>query len=91
MTLEVPPSPDPFNASLKSSAPDEAETGSALNASLRRIQETTFADCGHAVRSVHAKSHGLIEGELRVLDDLPEELAQGRFARPGTYPMVLRL
>jgi hypothetical protein len=61
---------------LESPAPDEAETGSALNASLRQIQKTTFADYGHAVRSVHAKSHGLIEGELRVLDDLPEELAQ---------------
>ncbi|WP_218013775.1 catalase family protein [Rubellimicrobium rubrum] len=91
MTLDAPPSPDPFDASLESPAPDEADTGSALNASLRRIQETTFTDYGHAVRSVHAKSHGLIEGDLRVLDDLPEELAQGMFTRPGTYPVVLRL
>jgi hypothetical protein len=40
---------------------------------------------------VHAKSHALLEGSLTVLDDLPAELAQGVFARSGTYPVVLRL
>jgi len=40
---------------------------------------------------VHAKSHGLLQGELRVLDGLPKSLAQGVFARPATYPVVLRI
>lgn len=42
------------------------------------------------MRSVHAKSYALLEGELTVPDGLPAELAQGMFAQPGTYPVVLR-
>lgn len=30
---------------------------------MRSIEETTSKDYGHAVRSVHAKSHGVFEGE----------------------------
>jgi hypothetical protein len=41
----------------------------------KRKLETTSQDYHHAVRSVHAKSHGLLDGELTVLDSLP--LAQG--------------
>lgn len=70
---------------------DEAETVTTLRASMRSIQETTADDYGHAQRSVHAKSHGILEGELRVLEGLPQELAQGLFARPGIYPVVLRI
>ena len=58
---------------------------------MRGILETTWQDYGHSVRSVHAKSHGLLQGELRVVDGLPDTLAQGMFARPGTYPVVLRI
>src|SRR5262249_23564703 len=57
---------------------------------MSKIQEKTYADGGHALRSVHAKSHGLLRGELRVLPNLPEPLAQGLFERPGTYPVVIR-
>ncbi len=57
---------------------------------MRGILETTYKDYGHAVRSVHAKSHGLLQGELRVLEGLPAELAQGAFAMPGAYPVVMR-
>ena len=70
--------------------PDEAETIRELTETMRGIIETTWKDLGHAVRSVHAKSHGLLQGEMRVLD-LPETLAQGAFAKPGTYPVVMRL
>ena len=44
----------------------------------------------NAYRSVHAKSHGLLKGELRVLDHLPEPYAQGLFARPAEYGIVMR-
>jgi len=79
-----------YDPSLESPQPDEAETIAELTQALRRISETTFEDHGHAVRSVHAKSHGLLKGELRVLDHLPPTLAQGLFARPATYKVVLR-
>ena len=44
----------------------------------------------HTVRAVHAKSHGLLKGELTVMEGLPAELAQGLFAKPGSYGAVLR-
>jgi hypothetical protein len=40
---------------------------------------------------VHAKTHGLLVGELTVEAGLPEVYAQGLFARPGSYPVVMRL
>ncbi|WP_430913866.1 hypothetical protein [Methylobacterium sp. sgz302541] len=43
-----------------------------------------------AVRDAHAKSHGILKGEL-VVPDLPEHLRQGLFSRPATYPVVIRL
>ena len=46
---------------------------------------------GQAVRTSHAKAHGLLKGELRVLDNLPEPLRQGLFAAPKTFPVVVRL
>ncbi len=57
---------------------------------MRYVNEKTFADGGHAIRSVHAKSHGILEGYLEVDGDLPFELAQGLFATPGRYPVVMR-
>jgi catalase len=40
---------------------------------------------------VHAKSHGLLRGTLRVLDRLPPDYAQGMFTSGAEYPVVLRL
>ncbi len=59
-------------------------------ATFAKIQGTTFKDYGRAVRGVHAKSHGLLEGRLEVLPDLPLELAQGAFAEARTYDAILR-
>jgi hypothetical protein len=71
--------------------PDEAETQNDLIKTLRGISKTTFRDSGHALRSVHAKSHGLLKGELRVLDNLPPVMAQGMFETAGSWPVVMRL
>ena len=57
---------------------------------MRGIVETTFNDGGHAIRAVHAKSHGILEGELEVEPELHGVLAQGLFAKPGRYPVVMR-
>ncbi|MFZ6655304.1 catalase family protein [Undibacterium sp. TJN19] len=70
---------------------DEAEIQAELLQSLKHISEVTLKDSGHATRSVHAKSHGLLRGELRVLDNLPPILSYGLFAKPATYPLVMRL
>ncbi len=91
MAATAPSNPLPYAASIEQSEPDEAETARAIVAQMRKIGETVFKDSGHAERSVHAKSHGLLHGELRVLDGLPAVLAQGLFAQPGTYPVIMRL
>lgn len=60
-------------------------------ASMQRLGHTTRARYGRAVRPTHAKSHGLVKGELHVLDGLVEELRQGLFAAPRIYPVIVRL
>jgi hypothetical protein len=83
-------SPVPFSPSIEQVEPDEAESINGLIATMRYVNEKTFADGGHAIRSVHAKSHGILEGYLEVDADLPFELAQGLFASPARYPIVMR-
>ena len=68
----------------------EAKVTDDVIATMRKISETTLKDGGHAIRSVHAKSHGLLEGELEVADGLSPLLAQGLFAKGGRYPVVMR-
>ena len=79
-----------YNAAVEQPAPGEAKAIASINRRMHGILETTWADYGHSVRSVHAKSHGLLQGELQVLDGLPDSLAQGVFARPSAFPVVLR-
>ncbi|MDC6684912.1 hypothetical protein N4Q63_27990 [Leclercia adecarboxylata] len=74
MTPPIHYSPD-----LESIPVDETDTLQGLKATLLDIMETTSEDYGHAVGSVHAKSHGILKAELTVLPDLQPELAQGMF------------
>jgi hypothetical protein len=69
---------------------DEGRTTQGLISVNRYINQKTFADGGHTIRSVHAKSHGILQGYLEVKHDLPSNLAQGVFATPGRYPVVMR-
>jgi hypothetical protein len=78
-----------YHPGVEQPEPDEAETIAGLKEALRDILDTTFKDYGHPVRSVHAKSHGLLQGKV-IVPALPEMLAQGMFARPGEYDAVLR-
>ena len=83
--------PIPFSPAVETPEPDEAQTIQELVETLLKISRTTYEDGHHALRSVHAKSHALLEGELTVLPNLPPELAQGIFAVPSVYPVILRL
>jgi hypothetical protein len=91
MPLSLNPAPIPFDESLEHIEEDEGQTEEQLIQSLTKINETTLEHEKHAFRSVHAKSHALLTGELIVDADLPRELAQGIFAHAGTYPLVMRL
>ncbi|WP_426194841.1 catalase family protein [Massilia sp. DWR3-1-1] len=80
-----------YQPSCEVAEEDEAATIDTILHSLHHIYTTTYADGGHAIRSVHAKSHGILRGALTVADALPPAYAQGLFARPGSYPVVARL
>ena len=71
--------------------PDEDQIADEIIASVRRIAETTLDRHRHAFRPSHAKSHGLLKGELRVHPGLPGTLSQGLFAMLQTFPVVARL
>ncbi|WP_374942321.1 catalase family protein [Sphingomonas sp.] len=84
-------SPVRYAPSVETVEPDEAETVRDLEASFKEILDTTSKDYGHAVRSVHAKAHGIAKGTLSVKGGLPPELAQGLFATPGEHEAILRI
>ncbi len=80
-----------YTPEVETVRPDEALTIAQLCETFDTILERTAEDYGHAVRSVHAKSHGILEGTLTIDEGLPPELAQGLFARPGTHRVYLRM
>ena len=84
-------SPVKFSPGVETPMEDEAETVAGLKDTLTDIIDITHDNSGHAIRSVHAKSHGIIEGIFEVLPGLPSDYAQGLFARPGSHPAVLRV
>lgn len=93
MTMTTPASASPllYDPAYEVLEEGEAATTDGMLKSLHSISETTYKDSGHATRSVHAKSHGLLHGQLHVLENLPLELAQGLFAQSGPFPVVMRL
>ncbi len=91
MVKSPPQNPQAYRDDLETVEKDEPETASALAETMLSISHKTYRDGGHAIRSVHAKSHGLLEGEFRVMDGLPPELAQGLFAKPASYKAFVRL
>ena len=80
----------PYDAAFEALEAHEDETTREIVKTLLEISDTTHADTGHALRSVHAKSHALLRGELRVLE-LPLPFAQGMFSVAKTYPVAIRL
>jgi hypothetical protein len=90
-TATLSTAPVRFDPSVETVADDELQTQAELVATLLGMSRTMADHTGHAARSVHAKSHGLLRGELRVLDGLPEPLAQGLFAMPGRHAVVMRI
>lgn len=86
-----PAPPIRYDPAVEIIQPDEGETIAGLNKAFDTVLETTAKEDGHAVRSVHAKAHAILEGQLLVAGDLPPELAQGLFAQPGQHKVYLRI
>ena len=71
--------------------PNEDQLGDETVASMARMARMMFEKNRHAIRDAHAKSHGILRGELHVYPNLPAHLAQGMFAEAKTYPVIIRL
>jgi hypothetical protein len=63
-----PAAPVLFEPEFECLEEDEAQTSEGVMTALRGVSETTFKHSGHALRSVHAKSHGLLKAQPRVLN-----------------------
>jgi len=81
----------PYTPDVEKKLDDEQQIISDIIASMGRLAGRTREIYHKEVRVSHGKSHGLAVGELTVLPNLPEELAQGLFAHPATYPIIVRL
>ncbi|MGI4809348.1 MAG: catalase family protein [Janthinobacterium lividum] len=69
---------------------EEQETIDGIIRGMTQQSETVEKREHHAVRASHAKSSALVTGTLEIAEDLPPELAQGLFARPGRHPVAVR-
>jgi hypothetical protein len=79
-----------YSPSVEQPAPDESKAIDELSATMQHITRTMATHYRHAYRPVHAKSHGVLVGSLEVHGNLAGPLAQGLFATPGSYPVILR-
>jgi len=70
---------------------DEQETQNKIIEVMMTGMHKVRENMERSVRISHAKAFGLLKGELVVENNLPRELAQGLFANPGTYQVLVRL
>ncbi|MFC8043395.1 catalase family protein [Nocardia sp. NPDC057353] len=80
-----------YSEELESPRSDEERDIDRIIEVLRSNNERAYRTHKRGLRDAHAKSHGILRGELTVPADLAPELAQGMFAAPGSYPVIARL
>ncbi len=80
-----------YRDDLETIAPDETETKQKIVELMTGGMELARQKYGRSVRISHAKAHALLKGELTVQAGLPRELAQGLFAQPGRYEVLVRM
>ena len=80
-----------YSDGIETIEPDEQASIDGIIQGMTQESETVEKRDGQAVRASHAKSTACVIGELVVPDGLPPELAQGLFARPGSYAVAVRL
>ena len=80
----------PYSDSIETIKPGEEQTFDDVAKPMGGLTTLMNDRYRHAIRSVHAKSHGLLKATLKVHASLPEPLAQGLFAAPGEYGTILR-
>src|SRR3954453_22086764 len=79
-----------YRMDLERPFPDEEQLIRQIVGAMESASRQVAAKHRHGLRDAHAKSHGILAGELRIEPDLPEHLAQGLFAAPRSYPVIVR-
>jgi hypothetical protein len=79
-----------YSEEVEQRQPDEDEQINKIVEALGRSNEEAYSKYKHGVRDAHAKSHGVLRGELTVYPDLEPHLRQGLFATGATYPVIAR-
>ncbi len=82
--------PLPYTDDVETIPADEAKDIERVVQAMKLLLARTQAKSGEFRADVHVKAHGYVQGELRMLPDLPAELAQGLFERAGVYRSVVR-
>ena len=82
--------PLPYSDDVETIPLDESDDIQQVIQAVKLVLARTQAKSGEFLASVHVKAHGHAQGELRVLPNLPDELAQGLFEHEGTYEAVVR-
>lgn len=80
----------PYSDEVEVKQPNEDEQTRQVVESMARVNRLMFDKHRHGIRDAHAKSHGILRGELQIYANLPEPLAQGLFKTPATYPVIIR-
>jgi hypothetical protein len=84
------PEPIRYSDDVEQPLPDEEAIIDETVRTMRHTMEQTFEKLRHQTSGTHAKTHGVVVGGLEVEAGLPPELAQGLFATPGSYEVVVR-
>jgi hypothetical protein len=79
-----------YQEDLERPFPDEEELVRRIVGAMERANRQVATKHRHGLRDAHAKSHGILAGELRIEPDLPAHLAQGLFAAPRSHPVIVR-
>lgn len=79
-----------YSPEIETPEQNEQATIDGIIKGMTQQSETVEKREHHAVRASHAKSSACAVGELTIAPGLPPELAQGLFARPGTYKVAVR-
>src|SRR4030095_6244780 len=63
-----------------------------INADVKAFVERSpsVSNTNYHTRDAHAKGYAALKAEFTILDNLPEELAQGIYAHPGKHEAVVR-
>src|ERR1700710_1627131 len=84
--MNIPSHLERYSPDLDTPHKGEKQTADAIAKTMIEIADKTFADGGHALRSVHAKSYGILKGLARSSQDCQVRLRKGCSQSPRHPP-----